>query len=295
MKGTIFDIKRFAVHDGPGVRTTLFLKGCPLRCRWCHNPEGVATGPQLAYCAQKCLHCGECVDPCPHGAHSLVDGKHVFERARCVVCAECVETCLGRALKRYGREISVEEAREIVLEDRDFYRAGGGVTLSGGEPLLQAEFCAELLRTLKADGLSCALDTSGAVEWESFEKVLPYADIVLYDVKHVDDALHTTYVGTSSERILRNLETLSERDVSIEVRVPLIPDFNLDEKSLQAIGRFLTRLKRIVGVRLLPYHPAHSKSEAVGKADSMPDVGPPSVEQLKVATDVMESLNLRVV
>ena len=295
MKGTIFDIKRFAVHDGPGVRTTLFLKGCPLRCRWCHNPEGMTTGPQLAYFAQKCLHCGECVDPCPHGAHSLVDAKHVFERTRCVVCGECVEVCLGRALRRYGREISVEEAREVVLEDRDFYRAGGGVTLSGGEPLLQAEFCAELFRTLKADGLSCALDTSGAVEWESFEKVLPYVDIVLYDVKHVDDALHTAYVGASNEGVLSNLEALSGRDIPIEVRTPLIPGFNLDEKSLRNIAHFLTRLKNVVGVRLLAYHPAHSKFEAIGRTDAMLDVDCPSAAQLKVATEMMEDLDLRVV
>jgi len=295
VKGTIFDVKRFAVHDGPGVRTTLFLKGCPLRCRWCHNPEGLGMGPQLAYYAQKCIHCGECVNLCPRGAHSLVDGKHAFDRTKCVACGECVVACLGRALRRYGREISVAEARETVLEDRDFYRDGGGVTASGGDPLLQTEFCAELFRALKRDGLGCALDTSGAVEWESFEKVLPEVDMVLYDVKHVDDALHMTYVGASNERILSNLETLSERDIPIEVRIPLIPGFNVDEESLRTIARFLARLKNVVGLRLLPYHPAHSKFEAIGRADPMPDVEPPSAEQLEMATGIMNGLNLRVV
>jgi len=290
--GTIFDVKRFAVHDGPGIRTTLFLKGCPLRCRWCHNPEGLEAEPVLAYHAQKCLHCGECVEACPHGAHSMVGGRHVIDRARCVACGQCVEACLGRALRCYGREISVQEARDIVLEDRDFYRNGGGATVSGGEPLLQPEFCAELFHALKEDGLSCALDTSGAVPWESFEKVLPRTDIVLYDLKHVDDALHRIHVGASNQRTLKNLVALAERDVPMEIRLPLIPGFNTDEDSLQAIGRFLAGLPNVSGVRLLPYHPARSKFEAVGKATPMPDVEPLSDEKLGVATRLMEAQGL---
>ncbi len=292
-RGILFDIKRFAVHDGPGVRTTLFLKGCPLRCRWCHNPEGVAAGPELAYYAQKCLHCGECVTRCPHGAHGWIDGRHVFERALCQACGQCAKACLGRALKRFGREVSVAEAREMVLEDRDFYRDGGGVTVSGGEPLVQAEFCAELFSTLRRDGVGCALDTSGAAAWECFEAVLPYTDIVLYDVKHVDDALHRRWVGASVERSRENLQALSGRSVPIEVRVPLIPGFNLDDVSLQAIGRFLSSLQHLVGVRLLPYHPAQSKYEAVGKADPMADVQPPSAAQLRTAAGIMQSFGLK--
>jgi glycyl-radical enzyme activating protein len=292
VKGTIFDVKRLTVHDGPGIRTTLFLKGCPLRCHWCHNPEGLEAEPVLAYHAQKCLHCGECVEACPHGAHSVGDGRHVLDRAKCVSCGQCVEACLGRALRGYGREISVEEARDIVLEDRDFYRDGGGATVSGGEPLLQPEFCAELFSALKGDGLSCALDTAGAVPWESFEKVLPHTDIVLYDMKHVDDALHRTHVGTSNQRTLKNLETLARRDVPIEIRVPLIPGFNADVDSLQAIGHFLAPLPNVVAVRLLPYHPARSKFEAVGKRTPMPDVEPLSDEELGVAMRLMEAQGL---
>lgn len=294
-RGVIFDIKRFAVHDGPGVRTTLFLKGCPLRCRWCHNPEGMDAGPELAYYAQKCRHCGECVAGCPHGAHRLVDGRHVFERAKCRACGHCVAACLGRALRRFGREVSVEEARQIVLEDRDFYRDGGGVTVSGGEPLLQAEFCAELLAALRRDGVGCAVDTSGAVAWESFETVLPYTDLFLYDVKHVDDALHRHWVGASCARPRDNLLALSRRDVPIEVRVPLVPGFNLDERSLQAIGQFLSGLRNIVGVRLLAYHPAYSKYEAIGRTDLMAAAEPPPAEQVAAATGVMRSCGLRVV
>jgi pyruvate formate lyase activating enzyme len=292
--GTIFEVKRFAVHDGPGIRTTLFLKGCPLRCRWCHNPEGLTAKPVLAYYPEKCLHCGECVETCPHGAQAMIDGKHVLDRDTCVACGNCVEACLGRALKLYGREVTVPNARDIVLEDRDFYRDGGGATLSGGEPLLQPEFCAELFAALKEDGIGCALDTSGAVDWDSFEKILPHTDIVLYDLKHVDDALHQTYVGASNERSLANLKTLSERGIPIEVRIPLVPGFNLDEDSLQAMGSFLAGLGNIVGVRLLPYHPAGSKFESVGQPNPMAGAEAPTSDQLSGARRSMESLGLRV-
>jgi len=278
--GTVFEINRFAVHDGPGVRTVLYLKGCPLRCRWCHNPEGVEPGPQLAYYDHKCLHCGECVKACPHHAHSLMDGKHVFARERCVACGACVEACLGRALKLFGRRLTVEEACKAVLEDRAFYTDGGGVTLSGGEPLLQAEFCAELFELLKAEGIHCAIDTSGAVRWESFAKVLPCTDMFLYDVKHADDRLHREHVGGSNRQIIENLKRLAECSVPIEIRIPVIPGFNDDPKSIDAIGALLSGLRGVVGVRLLPYHEARSKYGAIGRADTMPEVEAPSEDRM---------------
>ncbi len=278
--GTVFEVKRFAVHDGPGVRTVLFLKGCPLRCHWCHNPEGIEPEPQLAYYDHKCLHCGECVEACPHHAHDLVDGKHVFDVTRCVACGACVEVCLGRALKLFGRRFTVEEAGKVILEDRAFYADGGGVTLSGGEPLLQAEFCAALFDRLRTEGIHCAIDTSGAVSWESFETVLPVTDMFLYDVKHVDDRLHREQVGRSNRRIVENLERLTERGVPVEIRIPVIPGFNDDPESVDAIGRLLARLRGLVGVRLLPYHEASSKYGAIGRFETMPEVQTPSEDRL---------------
>ncbi len=261
---TVFEIKRCAVHDGPGVRTTLFLKGCPLRCRWCHNPEGIAPGPQLAYYDHKCLACGECVSVCEANVHSIIDGRHVVNTASCTACGKCVDACLGRSLRLYGQNLTVEHARQIVLEDREFYSGGGGVTLSGGEPLLQAGFCAELLSWLKQDGIHCAVDTSGAVGWQAFQKVLPHADTFLYDVKHADDSKHQQYTGQSNSRIVDNLRRLSECDVPIEVRIPLITGFNDDGKSIDSIGALLSELRGVVAVRLLPYHHAGSKYQAIG-------------------------------
>ena len=310
MKGRLLDIKRLSVHDGPGIRTTLFLKGCPLRCRWCHNPESVSPRPEIGLLKRKCVGCGKCAKACPTGAHVFRDGAHLLNRELCTACGKCVEACLPGALEYYGREVSVEDAVKAVLEDRTFYgvfahrpasrqvlnaglaglpmgkniaKSGGGCTLSGGEPLWQAEFCAELFRLLRKEGIHCAIDTSGAVEWESFEIVLPYTDMFLYDVKHTDDRLHREHTGSPNGRILDNLKRLSECGVPIEIRIPVIPGFNADEESMAAMGKLLSALPNIAGVRLLPYHLARLKYETVGHADTMPDVPPPSAAAMAAA------------
>ena len=294
MKGRLLDIKRMAVHDGPGIRTTIFLKGCPLRCRWCHNPESVSPKPEIGFFKKKCLGCGRCAKVCPAGAHVVRDGTHLLNRELCTACGKCVDACLAGALEYYGRETSAEEAVRAVLEDKTFYiQSGGGCTLSGGEPLSQAEFCAEVLSLLRAERVHCAIDTSGAVTWESFETVLPYTDMFLYDVKHTDDRLHREHTGSSNRRILGNLRRLSERGVPIEIRIPTIHGFNADEESMAAMGKLLSGLSNIVGVRLLPYHLARLKYETVGHADTMPHVPPPGAAAMADAAAALRRSGLR--
>lgn len=271
--GMLLEVKRFAVHDGPGVRTTLFLKGCPLRCRWCHNPESIAPQPQLAYYGHKCIHCGECAPVCPTHAHVMIDGRHVFDRSKCRACGACEAVCLGDALRLYGRRVSVDEAMEIAVEDRDFFGAGGGVTLSGGEPLLQPAFCCELLNRLKAAGIHTAVDTCGHVDWASIEKVIPVTDLFLYDFKLSDSAEHRTFTGQDNELIIANLRRLSEIGAAIEVRVPTIPDCKDPEENLRLTRKLLGSLG-IERITILPYNAmARIKYAALGMKDTMPVEG----------------------
>ena len=292
MNGLLADIKRFAVHDGPGIRTTLFLKGCSLACRWCHNPETISSRPEIGFVSRKCIGCEQCAAVCPENAHVFRDGAHVFDRARCVACGQCVDACLPGALEYYGREVSVAEAAAAVLEDKTFYvHSGGGCTLSGGEPLLQAEFCAAVCKQLREASVHCAVDTSGAVPWENFETVLPQADLFLYDLKHIDDRQHRECTGSSNRLILENLRRLSSRDVPIEIRIPLIPGISGADSDLQAVGEFLRGVANITRVRLLPYNGlAHSKYEAAGRPDTMPDVPTPDADTMAHAAAVLRRL-----
>ena len=255
MKATIFEIKRFAVHDGDGIRTTVFFKGCPLRCVWCHNPEGLSHTPELAFYEHKCIGCGECK-------------KDGFT----------VEDCLGEARVPYGREVSVDELLPILLEDRDFYeRSGGGVTLSGGECLMQADFCVELLRRLKENGISTAVDTSGFASRAAFDKVIPYTDVFLYDLKAYDEDVHIRCTGQSNKIILENLLYLDSLGKSVEIRIPYVPGYN--DTEMEKIAAFLAELKNIVRVRVLPYHSyAASKYKALGIQNTLPEKLPTDEE-----------------
>jgi len=266
----IFDVKRFAVHDGPGVRTTLFLKGCPLHCLWCHNPESIAPSPQLGYYAHKCIDCSECAKVCPTHAHTMMGGKHRFDRAKCQACGLCESVCLGGALRLYGQTVTLPEALGLVLADRDFYGDTGGVTLSGGEPLLQSGFCRELLKQLKAANIHTAVDTCLYVKWPVIEEVRPFTDLFLVDLKHLDSARHRQLTGRGNELILDNLRQLAATGAGIEIRIPLIPGGNDDDANLLASGKLLDEL-HIKNVRLLPYHEmARSKYAALAMPDTMP-------------------------
>lgn len=288
MKARIIDIKRFAVHDGDGIRTTVFFKGCSLKCIWCHNPEGIKFKPELAYYENKCIHCGECVPKCLAGAHKLIDGIHSFEKKKCIACGACTKKCLGEALTYYGWEMSIEELLPLLLEDKEFYdSSGGGVTLSGGECLCQADFCAELLKALKKNGIHTAVDTCGMVSREAFDKVLPYTDTFLYDIKAIDEDVHIRCTGHSNKLILENISYLDLLGKEIEVRIPYVPDFNSNQ--IDKIAGFLKMLKNVKKVKVLPYHNyAASKYKALDIEDTLPEKIP-SDEEIFLAEKIIQN------
>ena len=252
--GRIFEIKRFAVHDGPGIRTTVFFKGCPLRCVWCHNPEGISNEPEIAFLEGKCVKCGECFSACPRGLHETGrDGAHRFQRKGCTACLSCVSACMPGALKPYGTETNVRDLLDIVRADTDFYyRSGGGVTCSGGEPLTQPDFLAAFLSGCKEAGLHTAVDTSGFAPWEAFQRILPFTDLFLYDVKHMDPLAHRKLTGQDNRLILGNLRELSARGAAIEIRMPVIPGLNDDERTIRQTAAFLKNIKTLTRIRVLP-------------------------------------------
>ena len=282
MKAKIFEIKRFAVHDGDGIRTTVFFKGCPLKCVWCHNPEGISFGAELAYYAHKCIGCGECANICLQKAHKMSESGHELLRELCVGCGKCAPECLGEALTHYGREVTVEALLPTLLEDLEFYKnSGGGVTLSGGECLMQADFCAALLKVLKENGVHTAVDTCGFVSREALDKVIPYTDVFLYDIKAIDPAVHKRCTGVENGIILENLRYLDGLGKKIEIRIPFVPEWNDGE--IEKIADFVKRLKNVSGVRVLPYHNyARSKYAALSMENTLPEVIP-SAEALRAA------------
>ena len=283
VKGFIFDIKRFAVHDGPGIRTTVFFKGCPLHCLWCHNPESIDRRPELITRSARCSRCYSCIPVCPKKALSPGPGNGpvVVDRFLCDLCGACVEACAYEALAIIGRKATVAELVDEVARDAMFYeQSGGGVTLSGGEPLAQPAFAVALLRALKARGFSTALDTSGQAKEDVLAEAVKYSDLILYDLKMTDSAAHRRFTNAGNERILENLRRLDRFGKSVWVRIPLVGGVNDGEEAIASTIAFLKGLSSVRRVDLLKYHRGgQEKYKNLGKQDRFQLFEPPSQER----------------
>jgi pyruvate formate lyase activating enzyme len=298
LNGTIFDIKRFAIHDGPGIRTTIFFKGCPLHCVWCHNPEGIESRFELMPNPQRCAaDCTECLKVCPDDL-AKKDGRIVLQRAvrGDALCSRCADACVYDALRLVGKRVTVEDITAEVEKDRIFYeQSGGGVTFSGGEPLLQPVFLSELIDELKTWGFHLALDTSGFAAWEVLDRIARKCDLILYDLKTMDDAMHREYTGVSNRLILDNLKRLSSVGKEIWVRVPLVPGVNDDKENMRRTADFLRPLPNIKRVSVLPYHKGGcEKYMNLGKGAGFRAFEPPSEERVGAVLGLLSSREFQV-
>jgi len=251
----IFDIQRAAMHDGPGIRTTVFMKGCPLRCKWCHNPESQSTKPVLKYVERFCVGCKACQVVCPNGCHVFDGEKHLIDRAACSACGMCVENCAFHALSLLGKYVYPSEIVSLLEKDRKYFdKTNGGLTISGGEPLVQPEACMDLLREAKEHGFHTCLDTSGFAPEEVIREMLPFVDIFLFDYKITSAEKHKEYTGVDNALILSNLRYISEAGARIILRCPIIPGVNDDDEHLEAITALSEEKEGIIEVDLMFYH-----------------------------------------
>ena len=255
-EGIVFDIKRYAIHDGPGIRTTVFFKGCPMHCRWCHNPEGIRKEAEIVFRENLCKQCNDCLTACPEGAIISKNHTKIVEMDKCTLCGSCTQVCYAGALEIIGKRMTVGEVMNEITKDAVFFEeSGGGATFSGGEPLLQFPFLLALLEACKKRNLHTTVDTSGYCSYDELEAIRGVVDLFLYDLKTMDDSLHVHYTGVSNTLILENLQKLSFCKKPIIVRVPLIPGINDSATQLETMAKFLLPYPSIKEIHLLPYHP----------------------------------------
>jgi pyruvate formate lyase activating enzyme len=297
VRGMIFDIKRYAIHDGEGIRTTVFFKGCALRCRWCHNPESYRKEAEAALRPMRCVGCLRCVEACGHGAISEVEGRAVTDFAKCVVCGECVEVCATGAREIVGREVGVDEVMREIEKDVVFYdETGGGATFSGGEPLMQGEFLCELLRGCAEAGIGTLVDTSCYAEWEVVERASGLAGGFLCDIKHMDSEIHRQFTGVGNETILENIRRLAKAGRKIVLRMPVIAGVNDDDRNVEAVGRFAAGLNGgVERVELLVYNRGGwEKSRRMGGRYDVMDGEGVSAERMEAIAERLRGAGLDV-
>lgn len=289
VSGIVFDIQRYSIHDGPGIRTTVFLKGCPLRCYWCQNPESQAVQPEILQNKSACTLCGRCVDICVKGVNSLA-GKHArLDRSRCVGCEKCVKGCTAKARTLKGKEMTVDEVLEIVLKDRAFYdNSGGGVTLSGGDPTMQPEFALQLLRRSKEAGLHTAIETCGYVAWPVLKRLLEYTDLVLFDIKTLDPVKHLNATGKDNRLIIENAKKLAG-EITMRIRRPLIPGFNDSPEDVKELLEFVKNDLGLSGsdIDLLRYNKlGEAKFDRLDK-NTVPSMEPQTDEYIEILNAII--------
>ncbi|HEY5912712.1 MAG TPA: glycyl-radical enzyme activating protein [Verrucomicrobiae bacterium] len=293
--GLVFNIQRYSIHDGPGIRTTVFLKGCPLRCVWCQNPEGISRRREIVMLENRCIGCGECRRACRHATEDPGTGTLSVRLQQCELCGVCCQACPSEARRMMGEEMTVAQVLEAVLRDRVFFQdSGGGVTFSGGEPLMQPEFLKALLWGCRMQRLHTAVDTCGMIATEELLAVASLTDLFLFDLKLMEETAHARYTGASNNLILRNLRALGNVHSNIWVRVPLIPGINDTSAALEAAARFASSIRGVRQVNVLPFHATGvRKRERLGQSNSLPALHPPAPEALAGAIQIFEKAGLQ--
>jgi len=296
MEGRIFNIMKYCIHDGPGIRATVFLKGCPLKCWWCHNPESQEMNEQLMQFPNRCIGCKACIEVCKQNAIVEVDGAIITLREKCIACGECSKVCYAEARQMAGKNMPVDEVVSELLNDRDFYQQSkGGVTFSGGEPLMQPEFLFMLLKEMKRYEVHTAVDTSGFASRETIEKISEYTDVFLYDLKHMDSIKHEKYTGVNNHIILGNLKFLLNRGKEVFIRIPIIPSINDSLEELEAFSTFIRALPKVKEIALLPYHKiGQEKYNRLGKTYRMKNIDEPSKETMLSIAEIFKDNGINV-
>lgn len=288
----VTEIQRFCMHDGPGLRTTVFLKGCPLRCAWCHNPETQKYNKELLFYHNKCIACSTCVNVCPHGVH-IIEEQHTLDRGKCALCGECINVCPTKAVDICGREMEIGNILTLIEQDRAFYGHIGGVTLSGGEPFAQKENTVALLKACKEKGFHTAIETCGYADTDVLRSAMPFVDLFLWDVKDTDDVRHKKYTGVSTQRILENLVLADANGAKTRLRCILINGINTNEAHYHKVAKIASSLSHCEGVEWIPYHAyGGTKATFLGEEDNGKKEWIPTPEQMEHAKKILKSNNV---